>query len=87
MPSIDPLSLELRDGGDKTRQPPGIAHRAVKDGIEHFPAIVRGIAMKQILHHMRDVGTALVRAVDIVVVDAVFGKMLREALAVAALCR
>src|SRR5689334_19545917 len=35
----DALALELRDGGREARQRPGIAHAAVKDGIEHLPAI------------------------------------------------
>ena len=38
--------------------------------------------MKQVLHHMRDVGAALMRAVDIVVINRVFGEMAGETHAV-----
>ena len=39
--------------------------------------------MKKILHHMRDIGAALMRAVDVVVIDGVFGEMAGEARTVA----
>jgi hypothetical protein len=44
------------------------AKDAIEHGIEHFPAIAGSIAMEKILHHMRDVGAALMRAVDVVVI-------------------
>src|SRR6266850_1413545 len=79
----DALALELRDFRGEARQRPGIAHYAIEYRIEHLPAIIRGIAMKQIPHHTRDVGAALVRAVDVVVIDGVLGEMAGEARAVA----
>jgi hypothetical protein len=39
--------------------------------------------MEQILQHMRDVAAAAMRAVDVVVVDPVFGEIRRKACAVA----
>jgi len=41
--------------------------------------IVGRVAVKQVLHHVRDVGTALVRAVDVVVINCVLGEMASEA--------
>src|SRR5258708_3189020 len=39
--------------------------------------------MKQILHHMRDLGAAFGRAIDVVVINRVFGEVAGEARAVA----
>jgi len=39
--------------------------------------------MKQVLHHVGDIGTTLVRAIDVIVINRVFGEMTREARAVA----
>src|ERR1700686_4581777 len=83
MPSITTgFPMKLRDLRRETRQRPRISHLAVEDGIDHFPAIVGRIAVKQVLHHMRDVGTAFMGAVDIVVIDGIFGEMTGETRAV-----
>jgi hypothetical protein len=72
----------LRDLRREARQRPRISDFAIKYRIEHFPAIVGGIAVKQVLHHMRDLGTALVWTVDVVVIDRVFGEVIGETHAV-----
>src|SRR5690242_10078109 len=53
------------------------------DGIEHFPAIIGGVAVKQILQHMRDFCSTAMGAVDVVVINAVFGEMPRKPRAIA----
>src|SRR3954469_21117772 len=80
-------ALELRNRRRKTRQRPDIALTPVEHRIEHFPAIIGGIAVKQVRHHMRDVGAASMRAVDVVVIDSVFSKMVGEARAITCLRR
>src|SRR6266851_3776403 len=77
------LAFELRDLRDEARQRPGISYGVVEHRIEHPPAIIRSIAMKQILHHMRDVRPALMRAINVVVINGVIGEMAGEARAVA----
>ena len=43
--------------------------------------------MEKLLHHMRDIGAALMRAVDVVVIDGALGKMAGEARAIAGFSR
>jgi hypothetical protein len=38
--------------------------------------------MKQVLHHMRDLGAPFVRTIDVIVINRVFGEMAGEARAV-----
>src|SRR5713226_4735361 len=79
----DALAFELLYLRSETRQRPGISFDAVEHRIEHLPAIIRGIPMKQMLHHMRDIGPALMRAIDVVVINRVLGEMAGEARAIA----
>src|SRR5690606_4722823 len=84
----DEAARELLDARGEARQRPGIGDLAIADRVEHLPAVVvAGIAMEQVGHHVGDVGTAVMGAVDVVVVDAVLGEAAREALAVARLGR
>src|SRR6185503_6411941 len=80
-------ALELRNRRREARQRPRVTLTPVEYGIEHFPAIIASVAVKQVLHHMRDIGAASMRAVDVVVIDGVFGEMAGEARAIACLRR
>src|SRR3982074_1109226 len=77
------LSYELRDLRGEARQRPRISFFAVENGIEHFPTIGGCVAVKQILHHVRDFGAALMRTVDVVVINGVLDKTASKARAVA----
>src|SRR3984893_4272408 len=53
------LTFELLYLRCETRQRPGVSFCPVEHRIEHLPAIVRSVAMKQALHHVGDIGAAL----------------------------
>src|SRR6185437_10302519 len=75
---------ELRgEGGERPR----IAQRAVADRVEHFPAVIRRIAVEEVLEHLGDRRAAAMVAIDIVVIDRILGEPARETLAVSRLCR
>ncbi len=61
----------------------GIADAAVRDRIEELPVIFRGIAVEQILQHVGDARAPRMRAIDVIVIDAVRREARSNRLAVA----
>src|SRR5258705_8214820 len=48
----------------------------------HFPAKIGGRAIEHIVDHFRDLGVPLERAIEHVVINAVFGEQFRERLSI-----